>query len=628
MGLPATSCVEKVSHHPPPGAGLDNHLQIAALHRKVLEVVALGRPLDQVMELLCSQVELQAPGVICTVLAIDESGRVEPLAAPSMPPEFSAALRGLSVGPKAGSCGTAAWRGEPVEVSDIAQDPLWEDYRDLACSFGLAACWSTPVFTAEGRVGATFALYYRETRAVLPVHRAMVESCVQLCQIALRHAEHERRIERLAYYDSVTGLPNRSLLADRARQSLQMALHLGTPGALLLLNLDRFRSINESLGHSAGDAMLSELAKRLQALARPTDTVARLASDEFVLVLPDCSPVDAQHCATRLHDAIQLPFSASQASGLQLSASIGICMFPSDGSDFETLLIHAELAMMDAKRSGPAKTRYFYSAMNEALDMRLRIEAGLRRALHDDAFQLHFQPKVHLSDGRLYGVEALLRWTDPELGLMAPDLFIPVAEETGLITAIDRWVLGAACDQLARWRAGGLSGLSMAINVSPPLIRQENVAGLIGSLLHRHGIQAADLTLELTERLMLEDDEHASQQMHRLDAMGVQLSLDDFGTGYSSLSYLRRLPVRELKLDRSFVRDLEEDGGDRMLATAILGIGKTLGLPVVAEGVETEGQRHILLAAGCSLAQGWLFGQAMPADELMAWAEAQAQAKA
>jgi len=575
------------------------------------------------MEFLCSQVELLAPNVICTVLAVREEGHVEPLAAPSMPPEFSSAIRGAPIGPKAGSCGTAAWRGEPVEVSDISSDPLWDDYRALAQSFGLAACWSTPVFTSEGRVGATFALYYREPRPVLPVHRAMVESCVQLCQIALRHDEHERRIERLAYYDSTTGLPNRSLLADRAHQAVQMALHRGNTGALLLLNLDRFRSVNETVGYSGGDALLKELARRMLAQVRPTDTLARLGGDEFALVLPDCSPIEAQQCAARLQQAVQAPITLPQGERLDLSAGVGISMFPSDGEDFESLLGRAELALMDAKRSGPANTRYFYSAMNEALDMRLRIEAGLRRALQEQSFELHYQPKLRLRDSALYGVEALLRWTDPELGPMAPDRFVPVAEEAGLINAVDRWALSAACAQLAAWRAQGLTGLSMAINISPPLIRQENVAGLIDGLLQRHGLEAGDLTLELTERLMLEDDEHAREQMHRLDAMGVQLSLDDFGTGYSSLSYLRRLPVRELKLDRSFVNDLEHDADNRSLAIAILSIGKSLGLPVVAEGVETEGQRRILLDAGCPFAQGWLFARAMPAHELAAWIDAQ-----
>jgi diguanylate cyclase (GGDEF)-like protein len=463
-------------------------------------------------------------------------------------------------------------------------------------------------------VGATFALYYREAHAVLPVHRAMVESCVQLCQIALRHHEHELRIERLAYYDAVTGLPNRNLLADRTRQALHMVAQLEGQGALMLIDLDRFRGINESLGHQAGDALLRDLGQRLLAVTGPADTLARPGGDEFVLLLPSCGPLDAQHMAAQLHAAIQAPCKEPAYADLQLTASIGICLFPSDGVGFETLLSNAELAMYEAKRTGLASTRFFHRAMNEALDARLRVEGALRRALEAEGFELHFQPKLRLSDSSLAGAEVLLRWTDPELGPMAPDRFIPVAEEAGLVAAIDRWVLGAACAQLARWRAEGLDSPPLSVNISPPLILQGDVVGLVARLLARHGLKPEELTLELTERLLLEDDDHARAQLRELDAMGVRISLDDFGTGYSSLSYLKRLPVSELKLDRSFVRDLENDADDRALATAIIGIGRTFGLNVVAEGVETEGQRRILLEAGCELAQGWLFAPAMAAE--------------
>ncbi len=287
------------------------------------------------------------------------------------------------------------------------------------------------------------------------------------------------------------------------------------------------------------------------------------------------------------------------------------------------MLAHAELAMREAKRGGVGCTRYFHAAMNEAREVRLRIEAGLRRALLEQAFVLHYQPKVRLDDGGLQGVEALLRWTDAELGPMSPELFIPIAEEAGLVNAIDRWVIGAACAQLAAWRAAGCSIPGVAVNVSASLVCREDLAGLIHVLLQEHGLAPSDLTLELTERLLLGDDGHAQQQMRQLSELGVRISLDDFGTGYSSLSYLRRLPVGELKLDRSFVRDLEHDDGDRALAVAILGIGRALGLPVVAEGVETEGQRRILLKAGCGLSQGWLFARALPAHELAAWARVQ-----
>jgi diguanylate cyclase (GGDEF)-like protein len=605
----------------PPSSEADDRSSVNALHRQVLEAVASGRPLGQVMTLMCERLEALAPGVICTVLAVDESGHLQPLAAPSLPPEFSMAIQGASIGPKAGSCGAAAWRREPVEVSDIATDPLWEDYRGLAQAFGLAACWSSPVFDGSGRVAATFALYYRQPRPVESVHRAMVEACVHLCQIALRHEEHERRIERLAYYDGVTGLPNRSLFADRARQALQMALHMNTPGALMLLDIDRFKTINDSQGHGIGDRVLRELGQRLQEQLRATDTLARLGGDEFVAVLPGCGPVDAQHMAAKLHAALQEPFALAgqQALDLKLTASIGIVIFPTDGADLDALLRNADLAMYEAKRAGRDCTRYFHQAMNHALDERLRVETALRRALRQQAFRLHYQPKLRLADGALFGVEALLRWTDEELGAMAPDRFIPVAEEVGLISAIDAWVLDAACAQLAAWRAAGLAVPGVAVNVSPPRFRLDDLAAHVARLLQQHRLQASDLTLELTERLMLDDDEHALSQLHALHGMGVRLSVDDFGTGYSSLSYLKRLPLSELKLDRSFVCELESDADDRALAAAIVGIGRTLGLAVVAEGVETPGQRQALLEMGCEAAQGWLFARALPAQEFEGW---------
>ncbi len=602
-----------------PGRRVDEHIAVDAVQREVLEAVAMSRPLGEIMNLLCERVEALAPGVICTVLAIDPDGLVRPLAAPSLPKGFSLAIQGQAIGPRAGSCGTAAWRREPVEVGDIETDPLWDDYRALARAFGLAACWSTPIFNAAGNVGATFALYYRQPQPVLPLHRAMVEACVHLCQIALRHDERERRIEHLASFDLVTGLPNRSLFAERARQTLQVALRMDKPAALLLLDLDRFKVINDSQGHASGDRLLREVAQRLQLLLRPADTLARLGGDEFALMLPGCGPLEAQQMAARLQAALREPLVHGSALELKLTASMGIAICPANGSELDALLKNADLAMYEAKSAGRDCARFFHQAMNQELDRRLALEAGLRRALRQQAFELHYQPKVSLKDGRVAGVEVLLRWTDAELGAVPPDVFIPIAEEAGLVTTIDRWVLESACAQLARWRAAGTPIPHVAVNVSPPRFRQDDVAGQLAALLAQHGLQPQEVTLEVTERLMLDDDEHIRAQLQALDVMGVRLSVDDFGTGYSSLSYLKRLPVSELKLDRSFVRDLENDPDDRALSAAIIGIGRTLGLSVVAEGVETEGQRQALLALGCEYGQGWLFARPMPAEQLLAW---------
>ncbi|WP_423598862.1 putative bifunctional diguanylate cyclase/phosphodiesterase [Roseateles sp. MS654] len=602
----------------------DEQAAIDHLQRDVLEAVALGRPLTAVMDLLCRGVEALAPEVLCSVLSVDAQGHVHPVAAPSLPTAFSAALEGLSIGPQAGSCGTAAWRREPVEVVDIATDPLWAEFRALALPQGLRACWSTPVILGTDDVVATFALYYREPRAAAPFHRRMVEACTQLCQIAFMHDRHQREIERLAYFDGVTGLPNRTLLADRAGQALRLAQRSGTQAALLLLDIDRFKTINDSLGHAVGDQVLKHISRRLLGALRDSDTLARLGGDEFVVLLSGCSAEDAMLVANKLRAALEapIPLDGSHAR-VQMTASIGVCAFPKDGQDLDQLLKNADIAMYEAKRAGRDCARFFLHAMNQALDERLDIEAALRHALSHHLLQLHFQPKVRLDDRRLVGVEALLRWHDAQRGWVPPDRFIPVAEESGLINALDAWVLAESCAQLARWRSQGIVVPGLSVNVSPQRFHQDDVAAHARALLARHGLAASDLTLEVTERLMLDDTSRPREQLQQLHEMGVGVSVDDFGTGYSSLSYLKRLPVTELKLDKSFVRDLEQDADDRALSSAVIGIGRSLGLTVVAEGVETDGQREILLSMGCDAAQGWLFGRPMAAEALAGWIAAQ-----
>jgi diguanylate cyclase (GGDEF)-like protein len=469
-------------------------------------------------------------------------------------------------------------------------------------------------------VVATFALYYREPRGAAPFHRQMVQACAQLCQIAFMHDRHQREIERLAYFDGVTGLPNRTLLSDRARQTLLLAARAEAPVALLLLDIDRFKTVNDSLGHAVGDQVLQHISARLLRVLRDSDTLARIGGDEFVVLLPGCVADDAMTVANKLRAALEapIPLDGSHAR-VQLTSSIGVCAFPRDGTDLDQLLKNADIAMYEAKRAGRDCARFFLHAMNQALDERLDIEAALRHALSNQLLQLHYQPKVRVADRQLVGVEALLRWQDAERGWVPPDRFIPVAEESGLINALDAWVLEQGCAQLARWRAAGVEVPTLSVNVSPQRFHQDDVAAHARAVLARYGLAAQDLTLEVTERLMLDDTSRPREQLQQLNEMGVGVSVDDFGTGYSSLSYLKRLPVTELKLDKSFVRDLEQDADDRALSSAVIGIGRSLGLSVVAEGVETEGQREILLGMGCEAAQGWLFGRPMAAEFLAEW---------
>ena len=588
------------------------------LQREVLESIALGRPLRSVLDLLCRRVEVLAPEVACSVLAIEKNGTVTPIAGPSLPPAYVDALQGAPIGPRAGSCGTAAWRREAVEVTDIATDPLWADYRSLLHLLPMGACWSTPIISGNGEVVATFALYYRRPGSVPPFHRRMVEACVPLVRVALQHEANRTEIERLAYFDPLTSLPNRRLFSDRARQTLQMAVRVQTPGAVLLFDIDRFKTTNDSLGHGAGDEVLRETARRLQAEIGDGATVARLGGDEFAAVLPRCSPVEAMHAAERLRHALAAPLRIADMQ-IEVSASIGIALFPQDGTELERLVKNAEMAMYEVKRAGRGASRFFTTTMNDVVAERMQMESALRQVLAVGGLALHYQPKMMLDGSGCAGVEALVRWNDLVLGCVPPDRFIALAEECGLIGAIDAWVLETACAQLAAWQRAGVPVPSMSVNVSPLRFHSDDVPAHVRRLLSLHELKPSALMLEITERVMLGDDERTRVDLRTLHEMGVRLSVDDFGTGYSSLGYLKRLRVSELKLDRSFVCDLEHEASDRALADAVIGIGQALGLQVVAEGVETPGQRELLALAGCTIAQGFLFTRALPAAELVDW---------
>ena len=593
---------------------------VDSLQREVLESIALGRPLRSVLDLLCRRVEALAPDVACSVLLVEKNGTVTPVAGPSLPAAYVDALHGAPIGPRAGSCGTAAWRREAVEVTDIATDPLWADYSTLLPLLDKAACWSTPIIAGNGEVVATFALYYHVPGSAPPFHRRMVEACVPLCRVALQHEANRTEIERLAYFDPLTGLPNRRLFSDRARHALQMAARIQAPGALLLFDIDRFKTTNDSLGHAAGDEVLRETARRVQSEIGDSATVARLGGDEFAAVLPRCTPVEAMHAAERLRHALAAPL---RIAGMQIevSTSIGIALFPQDGIELDRLVKNAEMAMYEVKRAGRGASRFFTSMMNDVVAQRMQMESALRQALAAGRLALHYQPKMHLDGSGCAGVEALVRWNDPVLGQVPPDRFIALAEECGLIGAIDAWVLETACAQLAAWQRDGVPVPSMSVNVSPLRFHSDDVPAHVRRLLTLHALKPSSLMLEVTERVMLSDDERTRVDLRTLHEMGVRLSVDDFGTGYSSLGYLKRLPVSELKLDKSFVCDLEAEASDRALADAVIGIGQALGLRVVAEGVETPGQRELLARAGCDMAQGFLYTRALPADELVAWLE-------
>jgi diguanylate cyclase (GGDEF)-like protein len=441
---------------------------------------------------------------------------------------------------------------------------------------------------------------------------------VQQARFITECQRNEQRIEHLAYYDALTDLPNRTLLAQRAELALALAARRREELAVLFLDLDRFKEINDSLGHTEGDQLLVQVAQRLRESVREVDTVCRLGGDEFVLLLPEAGLEGARKVADKVLALFRQPFIVA-SHRLHTTLSIGIALYPHDGANFDELLKNADTALYRAKEEG-RNTRVFYAReMNMASVARLMLEMELRQAIEDGQLWAYYQPKLRLADGALIGAEALVRWQHPERGLIPPNHFIPVAEASDLIVVLGDWMLAEVCRQLAAWRDAGLPPLSVAVNLAARHFREPGLVGCIVELLAVHELPPQALELELTESTLIETGLPTMDALQALKRLGVGLAIDDFGTGYSSLGYLKRLPITALKIDQSFVRDLVSNPDDRTLARTIVALGHGLGLKVVAEGVETEQQRRILLEQGCDLAQGYLFSRPLPAEDFVAW---------
>ncbi|MDF1554607.1 MAG: EAL domain-containing protein [Deferrisomatales bacterium] len=437
----------------------------------------------------------------------------------------------------------------------------------------------------------------------------------------------EDQIRFLAYFDSLTGLPNRRQFTERLARSLQTAQRHNRLAALLFLDLDRFKRINDTLGHSAGDHLLQEVSSRLLTCLRKTDcvtrpseiaaesVVARLGGDEFIVLLGEVNRVqDAAKVARRIVEVLSEPF-VLQGQEVVVTTSIGITLFPFDGEDADTLLKNADTAMYHAKDQGRNNYQFYNESMNATAFERLVLEANLRRALERQEFVLHYQPQVKLQDGRIFGAEALIRWRHPEMGLVPPGKFIPLAEETGLIVPIGEWALRTACEQMRAWQEEGLPTVRIAVNVSSPQFADPGFAATVDRILRATGLLPEHLDLEMTESILMGDVETSILCLRQLKELGVWLSVDDFGTGYSSLSYLRRFAIDTLKVDRSFLLNVPDDPDHVAITSAIIALAHSLHLGVIAEGVESPEQVRFLRPQGCGDAQGFLFSRPVDAEE-------------
>lgn len=429
--------------------------------------------------------------------------------------------------------------------------------------------------------------------------------------------EAEARIQHLAHHDALTGLPNRLLMSDRIDQALRRASRENEKFALLFIDLDRFKNINDTLGHDVGDGLLIQVAERCHRVVRESDTVSRQGGDEFVILLNDLkSPQDARHIALKLIEVLGQPYQLDQHE-LAVTASIGIAMYPGDGDTPSALMRCADAAMYRAKAEGRNRAEFYASDLETASLGLLLMENQLRGALERGELRVHYQPKIDAQLGDCTGLEALLRWQHPELGLLLPGRFIPTAEDSGLIAPIGGWVLDEVCRQLREWIDAGLEPPRIAVNLSAHQFASQDVEAMVSSALRRHGVPIGLLELELTETMLMRNPKRTAELLRRLRSLGLTLSIDDFGTGYSSLGYLHMFPVQELKIDASFVRDIQPSGSRGKIAKAIIALAHELGLTVVAEGVETPYQCEFLLSQGCDQLQGYLFSRPVPPEDVV-----------
>jgi len=497
----------------------------------------------------------------------------------------------------------------------LAGEPAgFEARRKGACPDGFSSRLDVPIRSCDGRVLGVLEILHRDTWRAGESERVFLDAQAKLASIALEHRQLTDRLAHQAHHDPLTGLPNRVLLEDRLHQAMALARRMGKMVAVIYVDLDRFKLINDTLGHAIGDLLLQEAAERLRRAVRDSDTLARTGGDEFLAVLFGIDrPEDAEAAGERLVEVMREPFLV-KGHELFTTASAGLSLFPQDGEDAGVLQKHADVALYAAKGQGRNRFQRFSRTMNSAFSERLEIESHLHRALDRKELLLYYQPQFQLPGRELVGMEALLRWNHPRWGMVLPGRFIPVAEESGLIIPISLWVLHEACRQHRRWRGLGFAPVKIAVNVSAIQFARSNMAENVAAVLAQHQIEPRYLELELTEGVVMRDIEDSARQIADLRALGVSISIDDFGTGYSSLGYLQRLPIDDLKIDKCFVQGMEQPAGTQPLVQAIVGLAHGLRVTATAEGVETEGELAALGALGCDKVQGYLLGRPAPPE--------------
>jgi diguanylate cyclase (GGDEF)-like protein len=528
-------------------------------------------------------------------------------------------LNRLPISQGMGSCGTAAAIGERVIAEDLQSHPYWKDFRELTKKANIHSCWSQPIKSASGDVLGTFSINLREPGSPNGTAIQLIEQSANLAAIALERDRTDRLIWKQANYDSLTGLPNRNMLRERLEQEISKAERSDLKVALLFLDLDHFKEVNDTLGHDKGDHLLTIVAQRLRKCVRNIDTVARLGGDEFTVIMGELNDTGSvERVASEIIEVISQPFKLDQEV-VYLSTSVGITFYPDNGKDLDTLIKNADQAMYDAKNKGRNRFQYFAPAMQDVVLQKKALLNDMHSALPENQFEVYFQPIVEMRTGTVHKAEALIRWHHPDRGTVSPLDFIPVAEDTDLIIEIGDWVFRQVLDQSIEWRRSIHENFQISINTSPVQYRDGgiNLSHWLDQL-QQARLPGQAINIEITENLLMEDRIAISDNLINFKKHGVSISLDNFGTGYSSLSYLKKFDIDYIKIDQSFVRNITPGSDDLLLCEAIIVMAHKLGLKVIAEGIETDQQRECLLAAGCDYGQGFLLCEPVPAVEFPA----------
>ena len=581
------------------------------LQTEVLEAVARGEPLVKVTDLLCRRAESLAPGVVCSILTIDGDGRLRPLAAPSLPLAYSSAIDGLPIGPTTGSCGTAAFRNEPVIVTDIGSDPLWSNYRALVEPLGLRACWSSPIRDSSGNVVATFAFYYRTCRGPDALERSIVQTCVHLCAIAIAHEQTRQHNHRLAYFDALTGLPNRS----HFNELLDRFTSVGEPFGLLLVDIDHLKVINDTVGHVFGDVLIRAVANRI-AGCHPSLTACRLGGDEFAVLVEDCrSDADLQDVATHMLMAVRGLIPVGDQT-IDPHITIGGALFGPDGADGAALSQNADFALYHAKETRRGGYVRFTPGLRTTMLERANMVRAVDQAMTEKRVLAHYQPIVRLDTAEIVGLEALARMRMPDGRIAAAGEFHAAMADPRIAWQLTGQMLSQIAGDVRRWLDLGIDFQHVGINVTSGDFLRGDLETRIVETFDRAGVPLKHVVLEVNESVYVGgNDQLVPRAVSALRQRGLLVALDDFGTGFASLTHLLSFPVDIIKIDRSFTARLGSDGASDVVVGSIIDIARKLDMKLVAEGIETPEQAAILNQLGCVMGQGYLYARPGSVDD-------------